>query len=390
MIRILAPMGSRSFFGAERANVDLLRRMQQKGAVVKCLVRHEDWPENMVMRQALSDCSLAWQKATFPDYPTIRYWPYWPKVAVETPLRYIALNRLALRMIRDERITHVHLHNPFQAASLHAAIERSGVALIYRCGESPAVHNVFYRHVWSWLTRRAERFVTESDFVRAQMLDLGVADSKTRLIRTPPPARVLAARFSSPFLTLESEAKSIFCFVGQLTEAKGVTILLQAFALLRGSFPTAKLMLAAPIQNDFGRQLVSKWSAGPHASSIVFLGSVEDIPGLLKVCHVHVAPSVRPESYGLVSVEAKEAGLPSIVFAQGGLGELVEDGRDGIALTEKTPRALAGAMLTYCRDPARAKADGTRARESLTHRLHIHRHDDSWLDVYNQTLRDER
>jgi len=97
-INILAPMGSRSYFGAERANIDLLARLQQRGAKVLCLVRHEDWPENLVIRKALDERGLAWMPAPFPDYPSIRYWKYWPKVLLATPRRYASLNRLAERM----------------------------------------------------------------------------------------------------------------------------------------------------------------------------------------------------------------------------------------------------------------------------------------------------
>lgn len=377
-------MGSRSFFGAERANIDLLWRMQARGAFVKCLVRHEDWSENLVMRNALTSRNISWERAAFPDYPSIRYWRYWPRVAFETPLRYVSINRSALRIIRQEGITHIHLSNPFQAASLYSAIERSNVAVIYRCGESPSLHNAFYRRTWAWLARRTDLIVTESTFVRSQLLEMGVDEAKMHLIRTPPPARAITDGYFSG-LAQDRNAKPVFCYVRQLSAAKGVRLLLDAFATVIKSFPQARLLLAGPILDDYAHCLISEWSYLSAQGSIRFLGTVEDIPGLLRECDVHVAPSVRPESYGLVAVEAKDAGLPSIVFAEGGLGELVEDGREGIALSEKTPRALAEAMLTYCRNPERAQADGARAQASLKGRLQIDRHDDSWWESYHQT-----
>ena len=380
-IKILAPMGSRSFFGAERANIDLLCRMQQRGAEVLCLVRHEDWPENIALRAALSSRGLVWERAPFPDYPSIRYWRYWPRVAIETPWRYWGLNRSAEHAIRHCGFTHLHLFNPFQAASLRRAIIRTNIPVVYRCGEIPVSHNAFYRAIWKWLARRITRFVAESNFLQQLLLDLDVLESKILVVRTPAPARSVTAIPSK--LLFQSPRKSLrFAFLGQISEFKGLDVLVAAFRLALSEFPDAQLCIAGPIDSSWSKALVAECAPYIEAGSIAFLGPVEDVEAYLRACDVHLAPSLKPEGYGLVVVEAKEAALPSIVFAEGGLAELVVDGQEGIALTEKSPQALADAMLAYCRDPARAKADGRRARASLTERLQVDRHDDAWWAVY--------
>lgn len=386
-IKILAPMGSRSFFGAERANIDLLCRMQQRGAEVLCLVRHEDWPENIAMRAALTVRGLAWERVPFPDYPSIRYWSYWPRVAIEAPWRYWRLNRSAEQVIRQRGFTHLHLFNPFQAASLHRAITRTDVPVVYRCGEIPAMHNAFFRAVWKWLAWRVTKFGTESNFLQRCLLDLGVEQSRILVVRTPGPTRsALPAVFETQLL---SPAESLrFAYLGQISEFKGVGLLVDAFKMVLAEWPCAHLCIAGPIQSDWSRDLLAECESYVQAGSIAFLGSIEDVDGYLRACDVHVAPSINPEGYGLVAVEAKAAGLPSIVFAEGGLAELVVNGQEGIALTEKSPRALADAMLTYCRDPARAKTDGNRARASLTDRLMVDQHDDAWWQVYAETVID--
>ena len=383
-IRILAPMSSRSLFGAERANIDLLQRMQQRGAEVLCLVRHEDWPENIAMREALDSMGLAWKRAPFPDYPSSRYWRYWPRVAIETPWRYWRLNRIAEQAIAERGFTHLHLFNPFQAASLHRAISRTGIPVVYRCGDHLTLHNQFFRGIWRWLGKRVNCFVTESDAIKGELLQAKVVRNRVELIRTPPPSRRQAAPFARPCATHDERAID-FCFVGQFAEHKGIMVLLEAFAAVVGQFPTAKLFVAAPIADNYARAAIEQSRQLVNNGALWFLDAVEDIPGLLSNCDVHVAPTLTQEPYGLVVVEAKAAGLPSIVFAEGGLAELVVDGLDGIALTEKSPTALADAMLTYCRDPARVKADGRRALASLNERLEVDRHDDAWWSIYADT-----
>lgn len=380
-IKILAPMGSRSFFGAERANIDLLSRMQQRGAEVLCLVRHEDWPENIAMRAALTARDLSRERAPFPDYPSIRYWRYWPRVVIETPWRYWRLNRSAEQAIRHRGFTHLHLFNPFQAASLHRSINRTNIPVVYRCGDHTAYHNMFYRLTWSWLSRQVSQFVTKSAGIRSQLFKIGVDHDQVQLIRTPPPTRKLNVPFCELGDAIYDDVMK-FCYIVQFAEHKGITLLLEAFEKVIEQCPTAILLLAAPIDTEFARATIADWKRLSDAGAVRFLDVIENVPGLLSVCDVHIAPTLTHEPYGLVAVEAKQAGLPSIVFAEDGLAELVVDGQEGIALTEKSPQALAKAMLAYCRDPARAQADGHRARASLTERLQVDRHDDAWWAVY--------
>ena len=383
-IKILAPMGSRSFFGAERANIDLLSRMQQRGAEILCLVRHEDWPENILIREALSQHNLAWECATFPDYPSIRYWRYWPRVAIETPRRYLGINRQVEQAIRQRDFTHLHLFNPFQAASLRRAMDQTGIPVVYRCGEAPTRHNVFFRATWKWLAERVSMFVTESNFLQRALLDVSIEAEKVRVVRTPAPSRHAAATDHANRPNTPRNGVR-FAYLGQISEFKGVGSLINAFKLVREDFPASQLHIAGPINAAWAEDLLKRCEQEVLEGNIVFVGAIEDVTAFLQGADVHIAPSLHPEGYGLVAVEAKQAGLPSIVFAEGGLAELVIDGVEGIAITEKSVQALADAMLTYCRDPARAKTDGRRALASLTDRLHVDRHDDAWWQVYTVT-----
>lgn len=49
-------------------------------------------------------------------------------------------------------------------------------------------------------------------------------------------------------------------------------------------------------------------------SRVIFLGHIENIPELLRGREVLIAPSLVEEGLGLVVMEAKAAGFPSIVF----------------------------------------------------------------------------
>jgi glycosyltransferase involved in cell wall biosynthesis len=83
----------------------------------------------------------------------------------------------------------------------------------------------------------------------------------------------------------------------------------------------------------------------------------------------------------LVVVEAKQAGRPSIIFASGGIRELVENDVDGFSLETKTPQALAGAMRRYLCERGLAKRHGRKALESIE-KLRITEFGMRWHEVY--------
>jgi glycosyltransferase involved in cell wall biosynthesis len=67
----------------------------------------------------------------------------------------------------------------------------------------------------------------------------------------------------------------------------------------------------------------------------------------------------------VVNIEAKQAGLPSVVFATGALPELITHRVDGWVCLEVSAQALAEGLEYFLSDPARLAEAGRRARASL-------------------------
>ena len=70
-----------------------------------------------------------------------------------------------------------------------------------------------------------------------------------------------------------------------------------------------------------------------------------------RAADVVMVPS-RSESFGLVALEAAACGTPVVASAVGGLLSLVDDGRNGFLVPERTPAAFAAAIDTVLADPA--------------------------------------
>ena len=97
------------------------------------------------------------------------------------------------------------------------------------------------------------------------------------------------------------------------------------------------------------------------------LGWREDVADCFAAAAVHCCPSLPSirESFGLVVLEAKTAGIPSVVFRSGALPELVSHRTDGWVCDEPSAEALAAGLTYFLADADRRAAAGTKARESL-------------------------
>ena len=124
-----------------------------------------------------------------------------------------------------------------------------------------------------------------------------------------------------------------------MDEQKGVDVLLRAFALLpKGS--RLRLAGTGPQQDEY-RRLASELGL----DGVEFLGAVERkrLPSLLGEAHVFVLPS-RYENLPLGILEAMACARPVVATRVGGVGEMVEDGVEGLLVPAGDPDALARAL----------------------------------------------
>jgi glycosyltransferase involved in cell wall biosynthesis len=160
-------------------------------------------------------------------------------------------------------------------------------------------------------------------------------------------------------------------FVGQIIPPKGVDLLLEAIAELRRSNVGVTLDIVGDIEGwehpgyAGYRTRVRARAEQPDLSGCVrFLGLREDVPALLATASVHCLPS-RPEQkegFTVTTLEAKHAGLPSVVTRSGALPEMVRHTIDGWVCGEATASAIAEGLEYFLSDPERARRAGEEAR----------------------------
>ena len=98
---------------------------------------------------------------------------------------------------------------------------------------------------------------------------------------------------------------------------------------------------------------------------IHLLGEVDDINRVYADLDALVLPSIRPEPFGLVLLEAMAAGLPVAAYRHGGPTEIIQDGVCGLLVPPGDGKALAEAILKLAGDPAFGVSLGRAGRERV-------------------------
>jgi glycosyltransferase involved in cell wall biosynthesis len=150
--------------------------------------------------------------------------------------------------------------------------------------------------------------------------------------------------------------------VARLDPLKGLDVLLDASVTLRAERPDLHLVIVgSPVlgQDAYADALHTRIAATP---GVHLLDGRDDIPDVMADLDVLAFPSVEPESYGLVLVEALASGTPVVATDHGGPPEIVARATPGAALAVPPgdADALAAALLELL--PTHTSAVRRRAR----------------------------
>ncbi|MBS1834782.1 MAG: glycosyltransferase family 4 protein [Acidobacteria bacterium] len=361
---MLSLFGARVIFGAERENIEVLSALREKGIEVLCLVRHEEW--NREIWQALESRGLTLARVQYIDgwLPGWRLW-----ILLRNPIAFLVGNIQFLRHAWRFRPTHLHAFNNLYVLSFLPALLLVRQPVIYRCGDKPVAHRMMWRLLWRVIVRRSARFLAVSRFIAEELVSSGAPRERVEILYPRPPRRKASVAHEYP-RRAASDREFHIVFVGQITEVKGPHLLVEAFRRVAPTFPRVRLTIAGRISDwrgdDWARRLRDDvYAHKSEAERISFPGFIEDVAGLLSGCDLLVAPSLIEEALGLVVLEAKEAGIPAVVFPSGGLPEMIDHGLDGWVCPEKSVDALVDALLFYLSKPGEAARQGTAALESL-------------------------
>jgi glycosyltransferase involved in cell wall biosynthesis len=119
--------------------------------------------------------------------------------------------------------------------------------------------------------------------------------------------------------------------------------------------------------------LRARIAGSPHAARHRLEAWVADVATLYPALDILAVPSIYPEPFGRVSVEAQAVSVPVVSSLAGGLPETFIADSTGIGVDPGDAYGLARAVLTLAADPERRRRMGTAGRDWACARFSLER-----------------
>ncbi len=308
---------------------------------------------------------------------------------------WLNAGRLA-RLIRAEAVDLVHARSRAPAWSALLAARRTGAAFVTTWHGVYGENLPFKRH-YNSVMARGDRVIAISGFV-AERIARDYAVEPGRLRTVPRGADTaafdLCAVRSDRVHALARDwnlpaSAAVIMLAGRITPWKGQGLLLDALARLPPDTPEWVCVLVGPEQRGSGHAARLLAHAGRLGLSrrLRFAGQCDDMPAALALASVVVAPSLRPEPFGRIVVEAQAMGRPVVVAAHGAPMETVQHGVSGYLFPPGDAAALAE-TLSYVLSLDGEDRDNLAywARAGVVERYSAERMQRATLAVYDELL----
>jgi glycosyltransferase involved in cell wall biosynthesis len=309
---------------------------------------------------------------------------------------WLNAGRLA-RLIRAEGVDIVHARSRAPAWSARLAARRTGAAFVTTWHGVYGENLPFKKH-YNAIMARGDRVIAISDFVAERITrDYGVEAARLRTIPRGAdtaafdPQAVHGGRVHELSHSWNvPDGAAVIMLAGRITPWKGQGLLIEALARLPKDVPDWVCVLVGPEQRSgaHAARLLSQAAALGIASRLRFAGHCSDMPAALALADIVVAPSLKPEPFGRVVVEAQAMCRPVVVAAHGAATETVQDGVSGLLFPPGDAAALSERLFRLLSlDRAERCALGERARAGVVAGYSTRSMQRATLAVYDELLR---
>lgn len=228
-------------------------------------------------------------------------------------------------------------------------------------------------HRLQHLSRRVGRLLVASEYVRDRMIQNGFA----------PDTVVTLPYFTALPSPAQWRGEPIVLFTGRVTSYKGLEVLLRSAKFVRVPFEIVVNGDGPALAN--ARRVVEDLALTDRVRFIGWAAKREHHV-LYERAAVVVVPSLWPEPFGLVGIEAMSYGKPVVAFDVGGIREWLDHEVTGFLVRPYDIVDMAAKITALLEDRQLADRMGTAGRKSVEDRFSEARHVTALLEVYTAAI----
>lgn len=176
------------------------------------------------------------------------------------------------------------------------------------------------------------------------------------------------------------EKSNRILFVGRLSEVKGVEVLLEALAILPTNY---ELVIAGDGYNK--KNIEDRLhTLGLAEERVIFDGYIDSqdrLRELYQSATVVAVPSLWPEPFGIVGLEAFTYGKPVVAFSVGGIPEWLADGEVGLLAKPGDAHDLAAKLLQLLQDSEYRHTLGRRGKQHVAQSFSWEKHWKQFVEI---------
>jgi len=295
------------------------------------------------------------------------------------------------RAFRRRRIRLIHARFGNAGVSLMRVKQRLGIPMLtsfhgFDLPKKRDRKNRYHRRLKT-LFRIGDKFTVPSRHMKRKLIRWGCPRGKIKIMYSGIDLR----RF--PYIERELRTEGVTVIgVGRLHKKKGFVYLIKAFRRVVAVHPTAKLIIVG--DGEEKRRLKRLIRKSKLSSHVKLKGHVahQELTKLLRRADIFCLPSVTTKDGNQEGIpnsikEAMATGLPIVSTRHGGIPELVEHGKEGLLVKERSPARLAESINRLIESPELRAEFGRSGRAKVERRFDAEKQVRRLEGIYKRLLR---
>ncbi|MDI2112333.1 glycosyltransferase family 4 protein [Commensalibacter nepenthis] len=306
-------------------------------------------------------------------------------------------NQFAIKKIINEyKVDIVHVRSRAPAWSVWLAVKNTKIHFI------TTWHGVFSetwrgKRWYNQVMTKGERVIAISHYVAERLKNhYGVQEQILRVIPRGVDLKIFDPElfFGDRVTDLAEKwqiptTKKIILLPGRLTAWKGHELLVRAMARIQQYHKDWICVCVGPSKHkdQFIQRLLALADQLQVREQLYFVGNCQDMPAAFMLTNIVVVPSLKPEPFGRVVIEAQAMEKPVIVANHGGAAETVTDKKTGYVFEPGNVEALTQILQELVESSEDAlQWTGRLAREDVQSHYALTQMQAATLKVYNEVL----